>query len=63
MPQPPGSLEAGIDALKADHDFLLQGGGFSEDLIEAWIDYKREEEVDAIRMRPHPYEFALYYDI
>ena len=63
VPQTPGSLEAVLDALEADHDFLLQGGVFSEDLIGAWIKYKREEEVDAIRMRPHPYEFSLYYDI
>ncbi len=63
VPQAPGSLEAVIDALEADHDFLLQGSVFSEDLIEAWIDYKREEETNAIHMRPHPYEFALYYDI
>ena len=63
VPQTPGSLEAVLDALEADHDFLLQGEVFSEDLIQAWIDYKREEEVDAIRLRPHPHEFALYFDV
>ena len=57
------SLDAALDALEADHDFLLQGDVFSTDLIEAWISYKRENEVDAIRLRPHPYEFSLYYDI
>jgi len=63
VPQTPGSLDAALDALEADHDFLLQGDVFSTDLIEAWISYKRENEVDAIRLRPHPYEFSLYYDI
>ena len=63
VPQTPGSLEAVLEALEADFDFLLTGEVFSEDLISAWIAYKREEEIDAIRMRPHPYEFALYYDI
>jgi glutamine synthetase len=63
VPQTPGSLEAVLDALEADHDFLLQGDVFDEDLIGAWISYKREEEVDPVRLRPHPYEFALYYDV
>jgi glutamine synthetase len=58
----PGSLEAALDALEADHDFLLQGDVFTSDLIATYIDYKRAEEVDAIRMRPHPWEFALYHD-
>ena len=61
--QVPASLEAVLDALEADHDFLLEGGVFTADLIETWIAYKREVEIDAIRLRPHPYEFALYYDI
>ncbi|MDE2808014.1 MAG: type I glutamate--ammonia ligase, partial [Gemmatimonadota bacterium] len=52
-----------LDNLEQDRDFLLQGDVFSDDLIDAWIDYKRTEEVDAIRLRPHPYEFALYYDV
>ena len=62
-PQVPGSLEKVLDALEADHDFLLEGGVFTSDVVETWVDYKREHEVDPIRLRPHPYEFALYYDI
>ena len=61
--QVPASLDAVLDALEADHDFLLEGGVFTADLIETWIAYKREVEIDAIRLRPHPYEFELYYDI
>ncbi len=52
-----------MDALEEDHEFLLKGGVFTEDLIEEWINYKRTKEVDAIRLRPHPYEFVLYHDI
>ena len=52
-----------MDALEADHDFLLKGDVFTEDVIEAWISYKREEEIDALRLRPHPHEFAMYYDM
>ncbi len=63
VPQVPGSLDAALDALEADNDFLKVGGVFTDDLIETWIDYKREREIDAVRLRPHPYEFALYYDI
>jgi glutamine synthetase len=62
IPHVPGSLDEALDALEADHDFLLKGGVFTEDLIETWIDYKRREEADAVRLRPHPWEFALYYD-
>jgi glutamine synthetase len=58
----PASLEAALDALEADHEFLLDGDVFTPGLIEAYIDYKRVAEVDAIRMRPHPWEFALYHD-
>ncbi|MGI8879084.1 MAG: type I glutamate--ammonia ligase [Jatrophihabitans sp.] len=61
--QVPASLDAVLDALEADHDYLLEGGVFTPDLIETWIDYKRINEVDAIRLRPHPHEFAMYYDI
>ena len=61
IPQVPGSLEESLNALEADHDFLLKGGVFTPDLIETWIEYKRINEVDPVRMRPHPYEFALYY--
>jgi glutamine synthetase len=63
VPQVPGSLEKVLDALEADHDFLTEGNVFAPDLIETWLDYKRVNEVDAIRLRPHPYEFQLYYDI
>ena len=59
----PGSLDEALSALEKDHQFLLKGGVFSEDLIEAWISYKRTKEVDTMRLRPHPYEFFLYYDI
>ena len=59
----PGSLEQALDALEADHAFLLRGDVFTEDVIETWLGYKRDKEVDAIRLRPHPYEFHLYYDI
>jgi glutamine synthetase len=59
----PGSLDVVLDALEKDHDFLLKGDVFTRDLIETWISYKRTNEVDAIRLRPHPWEFALYSDI
>jgi glutamine synthetase len=59
----PGSLDQALDALEGDHAFLLRGGVFTKDVIETWLTYKREKEVDAIRLRPHPYEFHLYYDI
>ena len=60
--QVPGSLDAVLDALEADHEFLLKGDVFTTDLLETYIAYKREIEVDPMRMRPHPYEFTLYYD-
>jgi glutamine synthetase len=63
IPSAPGSLEAALDALERDHQFLLRGDVFTSDVIETWIRYKREHEVDAMRMRPHPYEFVLYYDV
>jgi len=63
IPQTPGSLSDALDALAADHDFLLKGDVFTEDVIETWIEYKRENEVDAINQRPHPHEFALYFDV
>ncbi len=59
----PGSLDQALDALEKDHDFLLKGDVFTKDVIENWLEYKRKKEVDAIRLRPHPYEFALYFDI
>ncbi|MCX7682891.1 MAG: type I glutamate--ammonia ligase [Anaerolineae bacterium] len=61
--QVPGSLAEVLDALEADHEFLLKGDVFTPDLLEAYISYKRKAEVDPVRMRPHPYEFTLYYDI
>jgi glutamine synthetase len=63
IPQVPGSLPAVLDALEADHAYLSEGGVFTEDVIETWIDIKRTLEVDPIRLRPHPHEFELYYDI
>jgi glutamine synthetase len=62
IPHVPGSLDDALDALEADHEFLLKGGVFTEDLITTWIDYKRRQEADPVRLRPHPWEFALYYD-
>jgi glutamine synthetase len=59
----PGSLDQALNALERDHDFLLTGGVFTQDLIDMWLSYKRTKEVDPIRLRPHPYEFALYFDI
>jgi glutamine synthetase len=58
----PGSLPEALEALEQDHEFLLRGNVFTEDLIDTWIEYKLENEVDPLRMRPHPYEFYLYYD-
>jgi glutamine synthetase len=61
--QVPASLGEALDALEADHDFLTVGDVFTPDLIQTWIDYKRTHEIDPIRLRPHPHEFDLYYDI
>jgi glutamine synthetase len=61
--QLPGSLDVALDNLEQDHEFLLKGDVFTKDFIDTWIDYKRKNEVDAIRLRPHPYEFTLYFDI
>jgi glutamine synthetase len=63
VPRTPQTLDEALTALERDHDFLLQGGVFTEDVIETWIDYKRTYEVAPLRMRPHPYEFALYFDL
>jgi glutamine synthetase len=63
IPQVPGSLEKVLDNLEADHEFLLEGGVFTPDLIDTWLTYKRENELDPIRLRPHPHEFELYYDV
>jgi glutamine synthetase len=59
----PGSLAESLSALERDYDFLLRGDVFSEDVIKTWISFKRKNDVDAVRLRPHPYEFCLYYDI
>jgi glutamine synthetase len=59
----PASLGEVLDNLEADHDFLLEGGVFTDDVIATWIALKREHEIDPLRLRPHPYEFALYYDV
>ena len=58
-----GSLEQVLDALEQDHDFLLKGGVFTKDVVDTWIEYKRKKELDPVRLRPHPYEFVLYFDI
>ncbi len=63
VPSLPGSLDESLKALEKDHQFLLKGDVFSEELIHLWVDYKRKREIDPVRMRPHPYEFQLYYDI
>jgi glutamine synthetase len=63
VPKAPASLEAALECLEKDHEFLLQGDVFTDDVISTWIWYKREKEVDAIRLRPHPWEFYLYYDV
>ena len=59
----PGSLQDSLTALANNHEFLLRGDVFTKDVIDTWIEYKMENEVDALRLRPHPYEFCLYYDI
>ncbi len=63
IPSMPSSLQEALECLEADHEFLLKGDVFTEDAIETWIDYKREEECDPVRLRPHPHEFVLYFDI
>jgi glutamine synthetase len=63
IPQVPGSLGEVLTALENDHEYLLKGGVFTKDLIETWIDYKREKEIKPLAQRPHPYEFELYYGV
>jgi glutamine synthetase len=60
--QVPDSLSGALDALEADHEFLLKGDVFTRDVLDTWIEMKRKKDVDAVRLRPHPYEFYLYYD-
>ncbi len=62
VPSMPASLDEALDNLKRDHEYLLKGDVFTEDVIETWIDYKMNKEVSQVRLRPHPYEFALYFD-
>lgn len=62
IPSTPGSLDAALEALENDHEFLTSTGVFTTDFIENWIEYKLDNEVNPMRLRPHPYEFALYYD-
>jgi glutamine synthetase len=62
VPSMPGSLDEALNNLKKDHDFLLKGDVFTEDVVETWIEYKTSNDVNAMRLRPHPFEFALYYD-
>jgi glutamine synthetase len=63
VPQAPGSLGEALDALKKDHEFLLRGNVFTEDVIKTWISYKENRELKEMALRPHPFEFALYYDV
>ena len=63
VPQAPGSLDEVLDSLEKDNAYLLRGDVFTKDVIETWVNYKREKEADAVRLRPHPYEFCLYFDI
>ncbi|MGH7855690.1 MAG: glutamine synthetase, partial [Candidatus Binatia bacterium] len=62
VPTMPASLEDALTNLRNDHEFLLKGDVFTEDVVETWIEWKMANEVDQMRLRPHPYEFALYYD-
>jgi glutamine synthetase len=62
IPSTPGSLEGALEALEKDHSFLTESGVFTQDFIETWISYKLDNEVNPMRLRPHPYEFSLYYD-
>lgn len=63
IPTVPGSLEEALNALEEDHDYLLKDDVFTQDVIDVWLKYKREKEIDAVRLRPHPWEFYLYFDI
>ena len=63
VPGTPGSLEESLCALSEDHGFLLKGDVFTEDVIKTWIQYKKENEVDPVKLRPTAYEFSLYFDI
>jgi glutamine synthetase len=62
IPKVPGSLEKVLESLESDHEYLLEGGVFTGDLIETWVDFKQTHEIDPIRLRPHPHEFEMYFD-
>ena len=62
IPSTPASLDEALNALEKDHAFLLEGSVFTKDVIDTYISYKREKEIDPINLRPHPHEFNLYYD-
>lgn len=63
IPQAPDNLESALEHLANDNEYLKQGGVFTDDLIETWIEYKMEKEVKPMALRPHPYEFHLYYEV
>ena len=63
IPSAPGSLEEALAAMEADHDFLLKGDVFTQDALDMWVQYKTEKEINPVKLRPHPHEFFLYYDI
>ena len=62
VPQVPASLNEACDYLEEDHDFLLKGDVFTQDVIDTWLELKRKEQ-DQVRLRPHPWEFHMYYDV
>ena len=62
VPSAPGSLSDALKALENDHEFLLRGDVFTKDFIETWVDYKTTKEVQPMQLRPHPFEFMMYYD-
>jgi glutamine synthetase len=63
VPGLPATLDESLKALENDHEFLLKGDVFSREMIERWISYKREKEINPMRLRPHPLEFSMYYDV
>jgi glutamine synthetase len=63
VPKAPGTLDEALDALEGDDKFLLEGNVFTKDVVDTYLSYKRSREIDEIRLRPHPYEFFLYYDV
>jgi glutamine synthetase len=63
VPTLPDSLDRALEGLEADHEFLLKGGVFNRFLIERWVAYKRQKEIDPIKKRPHPLEFEMYLDV